>query len=50
MMTTTSIQEATMTTIQQSTISLAMVTATRVTSDKEGDGGKSNVNDKKGGG
>jgi hypothetical protein len=34
------------------TISLAMATATatRVTGDEEGDGGKSDVNDKKGGG
>ncbi len=32
------------------TISLAMVTATRVAGDEEGDGGKSNGDDKKGGG
>jgi hypothetical protein len=43
MMTTTSIQEATVT--NDTTISLAMAKATRVAGDKEGDGGKSDDDD-----
>ena len=44
-MTTTSIQEATVNGDNDTTISLAMATATRVAGDEEGDGGKSDDDD-----